>query len=161
MKKLLNWLRDTYQEDRRKHPTRNSIMNIAVESIMAMLAGFALILGDAEKPPVAAALGCIILMFWGGCICHEVDCIIGRKRNDWWHLDITDPQIISLIHALAKAQEDIKSGKIAWKAAFYDPSTHAVEVTRVPLEEYLADATTEQNAAAADPNPTVPKESRQ
>ena len=76
-------------------------------------------------------------------------------------MDITDPQIISLIHGLAKAQEDIKSGKIAWKAAFYDPSTHAVEVTRVPLEEYLVDTTPEQNAVAADPTPTVSEEPRQ
>ena len=76
-------------------------------------------------------------------------------------MDITDPQIISLIHALAKVQEDIKSGKIAWKAAFYDPSTHAVEVTRVPLEEYLEDTTSEQNAVAAGQNPTVPEETLQ
>ena len=70
-------------------------------------------------------------------------------------MNITRPQIIHLIIELAKAQDDINSGKIAWKAAFYDPSTHAVEVTRVPLEEYLADNKTDQHAVADDPNPTV------
>lgn len=161
MKKLFIWLRNKYQEDYHKHHTRNCIMTIAIELFMAMFAGFALIFGNAEETPVAAALNCIILMFWGGFIFHEVDSIIGRKRNDWWHLDITNPQIISLIHALAKAQKDIDDGKIAWKGAFYDPSTHAVEVTRVPLEEYLVDTAPEQNAEAIAPNPTVPEEPRQ
>lgn len=144
MKKLFIWLRNKYQEDYRKHHTRNCIITIAIELVMAMFAGFALIFGDAEETPVAAALNCIILMFWGGFICHEVDSIIGRKRNDWWHLDITNPQIISLIHSLANAQKDIEDGKIAWIGNFYDPSKERIEANRIPIEEYLA-----------DPQPTV------
>lgn len=156
MKKLVTWINNKL--DHQKHPTRLSIVLIAIGAITA---GIALAFGDAKEYPVPAILNFLLLLYWGSCIGHEVHSIIGRKRNDWRHLDITDPQIISLIHALAKVQEDIKSGKIAWKAAFYDPSTHAVEVTRVPLEEYLADTTSEQNAVAAGQNPTVPEESLQ
>ena len=156
MKKLGTWINNKLNHQ--KHPTRLSIVLIAIESIGAITAGIALAFGDAKEYPVPAILNFLLLLYWGGCICHEVHSIIGRKRNDWRYLDITDPQIISLIHALAKAQEDIKSGKIAWKSAFYDPSTHAVEVTRVPLEEYLSDTTSEQNAVAAGQNPTVPEE---
>ena len=145
MKKLLNWLRDKYQEDRRKHPTRSSIALIAFEFIGAIMAGIAIAFGDVEECPAPAIFNFFILMFWGGCICHELDCIIGRKRNDWWHLDITNRDIIRLIHALANAQKDIDDGKVAWIGNFYDPSKERIEATRVPIEEYLAD----------DPKPTM------
>lgn len=159
MKTLVTWLNSKL--DRQKHPTRRIIVLFVIEAIGAIIAGLGLAFGDVEEYPLPGIINFFLLLFWGGCISHNIDCIIGRKRNVWWHLDITDPQIISLIHGLAKAQEDIKSGKIAWKGAFYDPSTHAVEVTRVPLEEYLVDTTPEQNAVAADPTPTVSEKPRQ
>lgn len=159
MKKLFKWISNNF--DRQKHPTRCSIVLLVIEAIGAIMAGLSLAFGEVKEYPVPGIINFFILLFWGGCISHNIDSIIGRKRNYWWHLDITNPQIISLIHALAKAQKDIDDGKIAWKGAFYDPSTHAVEVTRVPLEEYLVDTAPEQNAEATDPNPTVPEEPRQ
>jgi len=145
MKKLATWLINKFKLDRRNHPTRNSIMLIVIETIGAIVAGLALAFGDAEEYPVPAIINFIILLYWGGFISHEIDCIIGRKRNAWWHLDITNPQIIRLIHALANAQKDINDGKVAWIGNFYDPSKERIEATRVPIEEYLAD----------DPKPTV------
>ena len=70
-------------------------------------------------------------------------------------MNITNPQIIQLIIELAKEQDDINSGKLNWKAAFYDPSKYVVEVTRVPLEEYLVDNTTDEHAVADEHQPTV------
>ena len=142
MKKLGTWINNKL--DHQKHPTRLSIVLIAIESIGAITAGIALAFGDAKEYPFPAILNFLLLLYWGSCIGHEVHSIIGRKRNDWRHLDITDPQIISLIHSLANAQKDIEDGKIAWIGNFYDPSKERIEANRIPIEEYLV-----------DPQPTV------
>ena len=142
MKKLATWISNKL--DRKNHPTRRSIVLIVIEAIGAIMAGLVLAFGDVEEYPVPGIINFFFLLFWGGCISHEIDCIIGRKRNAWWHLDITNPQIIRLIHSLAHAQKDIEDGKIAWIGNFYDPSKERIEANRVPIEEYLA-----------DPQPTV------
>lgn len=146
MKKLATWIKNKF--DRQKHPTRRSIALIVIESIGAIIAGLGLAFGDATEYPVPGILNFLLLLFWGGCISHEIDCIIGRKQNAWWHLGITNPQIISLIHALANAQKDIEDGKVAWIGNFYDPSKERIEANRVPIEEYLV-----------DPQPTVDEKS--
>lgn len=142
MKKLATWIRNKL--DRKNHPTRRSIVLIAIEAIGAIIAGLGLAFGDVKEYPVPGIINFFILLFWGGCISHEIDCIIGRKQKAWWHLDITNLQIISLIHALANAQKDIDDGKVAWIGNFYDPSKERIEANRVPIEEYLV-----------DPQPTV------
>ena len=89
-----------------------------------------------------AILDFLLVIYWGGFICHALDNIIGR--HDWRHLPITHPKIIQLIYSLAHAEKDIEDGKVAWIGNFYDPSKERIEANRVPIEEYLA-----------DPQPTV------
>ncbi len=107
------------------------------------------------EQPFVFIVDILLVVFWSGVLGNHISKIIGIHLGAWDCLNITNSQIIQLIISLAKAQDDINKGKLAWKAAFYDPSTHVVEVTRVPIEEYLADTTKEPDAVAADPNPTV------
>jgi len=142
MKKLFKRIIDKNKSAYRNHPVLYNIVLIVLETIMALWSGLGLAFGDVEAHPVWAILDFLLVIYWGGFICHALDNIIGR--HDWWHLDITNPQIISLIHSLADAQKDIEDGKIAWIGNFYDPSKERIEATRVPIEEYLV-----------DPQPTV------
>lgn len=54
MKKLGTWINNKL--DHQKHPTRLSIVLIAIESIGAITAGIALAFGDAKAYPVPAIL---------------------------------------------------------------------------------------------------------
>lgn len=141
MKKLFEWIIDNGKAEYRNHPVRFNIVLIVFEAIMALWSGLGLAFGDVEAQPVLALLDLLLIICWGGFIWHAMDNIIYRKwKNAWWHLDITNPQIISLIHALANAQKDIDDGKVAWIGNFYDPSKERIEANRVPIEEYLADS---------------------
>ena len=142
MKKLFKWIIDKNKSEYRNHPVRYNIVLIVLETIMALWSGLELAFGDVEAHPVRAILDFLLIMYWGGFICHALDNIIGR--NDWRNLDITNPQIIRLIHSMANAQKDIEDGKISWIGNFYDPSKERIEANRMPIEEYLA-----------DPQPTV------
>lgn len=148
MKKLFKRIIDKNKSAYRNHPVLYNIVLIVFETIMALWSGFGLAFGDVEAHPVRAILNFLLIIYWGGFICHALDNIIGR--NAWWHLDITNPQIISLIHALANAQKDIDDGKVAWIGNFYDPSNERIEANRIPIEEYLV-----------DPQPTVSEETHQ
>lgn len=148
MKKLFKRIIDKNKSAYRNHPVLYNIVLIVFETIMALWSGIGLAFGDVEAHPVRAILNFLLIIYWGGFICHALDNIIGR--NAWWHLDITNPQIISLIHALANAQKDIDDGKVAWIGNFYDPSNERIEANRIPIEEYLV-----------DPQPTVSEETHQ
>lgn len=148
MKKLFKRIIDKNKSAYRNHPVLYNIVLIVFETIMALWSGIGLAFGDVEAHPVRAILNFLLIIYWGGFICHALDNIIGR--NAWWHLDITNPQIISLIHALANAQKDIDDGKVAWIGNFYDPSNERIKANRIPIEEYLV-----------DPQPTVSEETHQ
>lgn len=157
MKKITAWL-NKLAGWFNKHPVcEHSVLMLLDIWVLISLAT------DMATRPFAASpaifiVDILLVVMWGGFLCDHIYKIIGIYAGAWNCMNITNPQIIQLIIELAKAQDDINSGKLKWKAAFYDPSTHAVEVTRVPLEEYLADTTSEQNAVAAGQNPTVPEE---
>lgn len=142
MKKLFKWIIDKNKSEYRNHPVLYNIVLIVIETIGAIMPGLALAFGDVEAHPVWAIIDFLLVIYWGGFICHALDNIIGR--HDWRHLPITNPQIIHLIHSLANAQKDIEDDKIAWIGNFYNPSKEHMEVNRVPIEEYLV-----------DPHPTV------
>lgn len=142
MKKLVKWIIDKNKADRRNHPVRYNIALIVFDTIMELLSVLGLAACDVEAHPVMAIFYFLYVIFFGGFICHALDNIIGR--HDWRHLDITNPQIISMIHAMANAQKDIDDGKVSWVGNFYDPSKERIETKRVPIEEYLS-----------NPQPTV------
>lgn len=145
MKKLFKWIIDNIKAEYRNHPVRFNIVLIVFETIMELLSVLGLAIGVVEDHPVLAIFCFLMVIYWGGFICHALDNIIYRKwKNAWWHLDITNPQIISLIHVLVNAQKDIDDGKVSWIGIFYDPSKERIETKRVPIEEYLA-----------NPQPTV------
>lgn len=146
MKKLFKWIADKNKAERKNHPVRFNIVLIVFETIMALWCGLSIAFGDVVAHPVWGIINFLLLIYWGGFICHALDNIIGR--NAWWHLDITNPQIISLIHSLANAQKDIEDGKIAWIGNFYDTSKERIEANRIPIEEYLVDPqpTVDENA---------------
>jgi hypothetical protein len=117
-----------------------------LETIMAVWSGLGLAFVDVEAHPVWAILDFLLVIYWGGFICHALDNIIGR--HDWRHLPIAHPKILQLIYSLAHAEKDIEDGKVAWIGTFYDPSKERIEANRIPIEEYLA-----------DPQPTVDEKS--
>lgn len=147
MKKITTWFN--------KHP----VCEHAVLMLLDIGVLISLATEMATRPfaanPVTFIVDILLVVMWGGFLCEHVCKIIGIYMGAWNCMNITNPQIIQLIIGLAKAQDDINSGKLNWKAAFYDPSKYAVEVTRVPLEEYMVDNIPDQHVVAADPQPTV------
>ena len=156
MKKILTKISDWFD----KHPVCRHVVLMLLDSLLLIWTAIDMAIRRpfAEHPSVFI-VDMLMVVLWSGLLCNHLSKIIGIHVGAWNCMNITNSQIIQLIIGLAKEQDDINSGKIAWKAAFYDPSTHVVEVTRVPIEEYLADTTKEPNAVVADPNPTVDEKS--
>lgn len=151
MKKISKKISDWFG----KHPVCEHAVLMLFDIVMLILFAFDMTERPFAEHPSVFIVDFLAVVFGSCAMGSHLSKIFGIYAGAWNCLNITNSQIIQLIIGLAKAQDDINSGKIAWKAAFYDPSTHVVEVTRVPIEEYLADTTAEPKAEAADPNPTV------
>lgn len=154
MKKITAWL-NKLAGWFNKHP----VCEHAVLMLLDIWVLISLATDMATRPfaasPAIFIVDILLVVMWGGFLCDHIYKIIGIYAGAWNCMNITNPQIIQLIIELAKAQDDINSGKLNWKAAFYDPSKYVVEVTRVPLEEYLVDNTTDEHAVADEHQPTV------
>jgi hypothetical protein len=134
MKNPFKWLRDKAYDDRKNHPVRLSLDHIFIETIVATWQALWIICNDVTQYPYTMILAFLNLLGLGGLMCHDLDKIIGHCTHDWRHADIRNTTIISLILGLEKAEKDINEGKLAWKAAFYDPSKERIEYTHIPLE---------------------------
>lgn len=147
LKKISDWLA--------KHPVCEHAVLMLLDILMLIWFALDMIERPFAEHPSVFIVDFLGVVFWSCMLGSHLFKIIGICAGAWDCMNITNSQIIQLIIGLAKAQDEINSGKLAWKAAFYDPATHVVEVTRVPLEEYMADTTKEPDAVAADPQPTV------
>lgn len=134
MKNPFKWIWDKAYNDRKNHPVRVSLDFMFIEAITAAWQALWIVCNDVTQCPGTMTLAFLNLLALGGLLCHGLDKIIGHCTHDWRHADIRNADIISLILGLEKAETDINEGKIAWKAAFYDPSKERIEYIRIPLD---------------------------